>query len=152
MTSFIYVGEQAYSICLRCTRNSDLWIVAELLPGSDMTGFMCEQCLTELATLAGFIIGDEHKAKVAQYEQIIREQEAQIETIPNLLEGLTSNVNTIIANFVTDLAGVTVSNIFVQSEDNQADSGSVAAKPRGASKSNSSAKVAAPAVDEPTGE
>lgn len=152
MTSFIYVGEQAYSICLRCTRNHDLWIVAELLPGSDMTGFMCEQCLTELATLAGFVMGDEHKAKVAQYEQIIREQEAQIETIPNLLEGLTSDVNAIIANFVTDLAGVTVSNIFVQPEDNKADAGGSAKKPRGASKPDASAEVATSAVDEPAGE
>jgi hypothetical protein len=152
MAHFFYVDKQPYGLCLRCTRSENLWIVADLLPGSELTGFLCNYCLTELATFAGFVIGEEHESTVNKLHQIIKEQEAQIEKIPNLLEGLTSNVNTLISDFVTDLASVTVSNIVVQSEDSEAVAGGTAKKPRRSSKSDSTTEVAAPAVDESVSE
>lgn len=136
MSHFIYADTQPYGICQRCTRNEQLWIITELFPGSDLTGFLCHPCLTELATFADFILGDEHRAKIETLEKVISEQEAQIEIIPNLLEGLTENVNDLISNFVTDLAGVTVSTIIVQPEGDKADTGDTPKKSRGSSKAN----------------
>ena len=92
MSHFDFVDELPYGICQRCNGNSGLYILAPVFPGSDLGGFICKNCVTELAIFAGFVKGEEHKEILAKLYLIISEQEAQLETIPNLMEGLIENV------------------------------------------------------------
>jgi hypothetical protein len=109
--------------CIRCGAIKRLWNVG-MIPASNMTALICDTCLTELATFAGFVTSQKHAELTAANTAIIEKQQAQIDVTPKLLEKFSNDVTNIISEFVTGLASVTVPSKPVQPKGNQA-------KPRG---------------------
>ena len=110
--------------CIRCGAIKRLWNVG-MIPASNMAALICDTCLTELATFAGFVTGQAYADLNATKTAIIDKQQAQIDVTPTLLEKFSNDVTNIIGEFVTGLAGVNVPSKPIQPKGNQAE-------PRGA--------------------
>jgi hypothetical protein len=105
--------------CIRCGAINKLWNIG-MIPASNMTALICDTCLTELATFAGFVTSQSFADLNATKTAIIDKQQAQIDVTPKLLEKFSNDVTNIISEFVTGLAGVTVPSKPVQPKGNQA--------------------------------
>jgi len=110
--------------CLRCGNNKKLWQVGTI-PSSNMTALVCDKCITELATFAGFVTQKVHNDYVATAEKTTEELKAKVDATPKLMEKFTHDITSTIGNFVTSLSGITVPNKPVQPESIEASAGSV---------------------------
>ena len=78
--------------------------------------------------------------QVASSTEIISQQRAQLAATPELLRRFSHDVSNLISDFVTSLASISVPDQPVQPESNQADTGSIEAKPGPAAKAGQGKK------------
>lgn len=69
--------------------------------------YLCDSCLTELASFAGFVVKQTHIDAVTKLQQEITSLNIKLNAAPELIRKLNENVSNILADFVTDLAAVT---------------------------------------------
>jgi hypothetical protein len=107
MSFFHQVNNLPYTSCQRCNLTENVYIVAPVIPESDVGGFLCPKCLEELALFAGYVKSETHDSVVTELEKTIAEQEAKIEQIPNLMEKVIDGANNLLADFVVSVASIT---------------------------------------------
>lgn len=112
-----------YTNCQRCNATADLYIVSPAIPQTDVGGFICPNCLGELAEFAGYIKGEAHDSVVKDLNDLIVEQIHQINEIPKLLEKVIDGANNLLADFVINVASVTSADKPVQPKGDKADTG-----------------------------
>jgi cobalamin biosynthesis Mg chelatase CobN len=135
--------------CVFSGANRDLWEIGSMtVQGQVLPVLLSDRVLQELATHAGFIEKRKYDEVVAENKATIAKQQAQIEATPNLIKEFLNDVNVVIGNFVTSLASVDVSDKPVQSEGNQADTGSSAAEPGSSPKGGKGKKQTSQPSDE----
>lgn len=151
MTHFTFhtTGAPFPGTCIFSGDNKDLWQIGNMtFQGDTLPVLLSDRVLQELAKFAGFVEKREYDELKSELTATIEKQQAQVEAIPNLTKEFLNDINGIISNFVTSVASVDVSNQPVQSEGDQADTGSIAAKSGSSSKSGKGKKQAAESGDE----
>jgi len=123
MSFFHQVTKLPYTACQRCNTNEDVYIVAPVIPESDVGGFLCPNCLGELAIFAGYVKGEAHASVVKDLNDLIVEQNHKIEKLPNLMKEVTDGVNNILADFILSVASITSVDKHIQPEGGKADAG-----------------------------
>lgn len=123
MSHFDVVTDLPYTNCQRCNIAQNLYIVSPTIPQSDVGGFLCVNCLKELAIFAGYIPQDVHNNLISELNDIIAKQKNQIDLIPSLIEKVIDGTNNILADFIVSVAGVSSVDNSVQSEGSKANSG-----------------------------
>lgn len=116
--------------------------------GQVLPVLLSDRVLQELATSAGFVEKRKYDELKSEMAEKFAKQEAQILVAPNLIKEFLNDVNSIIGNFVTSLASVDISDKPVQPEGDQADSGSIAAKPGSSPKGGKGKKQTSEPGDE----
>ena len=128
--------------CVRCGNNRRLWQLGTI-PASNMAALLCDRCLQEIAVFSGFVTGSTYAIQVATSMEKITKQKAQLDATPELLRKFSHDVSSLISDFVTSLASVPVPDQPVQLESDQADTGSIEAKPGPAAKAGQGKKPSA---------
>jgi hypothetical protein len=123
MSFFHQVTKLPYTACQRCNTNEDVYIVAQTIPESDVGGFICPNCLGELAKFAGYVSREEHDSIVDELEKTVYDQQAKINEIPNLMEKVIDGANNLLADFVVSVASVTGADKSIQPKGSKADVG-----------------------------
>lgn len=136
--------------CIRCGAISKLWSIG-IIPASNMSALICDTCLTELATFAGFVTSKSFADLNATKTAIIDKQQAQIDATPKLLEKFSNDVTNIISEFVTGLASVAVPSKPIQPKGDQAEPRSTDPISKGKSASGSSKSKDPDSSAEPSG-
>jgi hypothetical protein len=122
MSFFHQVTKLPYTACQRCNTNEDVYIVAPVIPESDVGGFLCPNCLSELAIFAGYVKGETHNSLVEELEKALADQQAKINEIPNLMEKVIDGANSLLADFVVSVASITSVDQPVQPKSVETDS------------------------------
>ena len=122
---FYKAGAPYPGICLRCGAGSSLWDLGRNISGTNMGAYYCDGCLTELATFTGMASKAQFEGEVTRINKELVEAKSQLEAAPQLIKELTHNVQSLLSNFVLDLASSSRPNKLVQPESIEADSGSV---------------------------
>lgn len=125
MTFFHQVTNLPYTNCQRCFITQDLWIVSPTIPESDVGGFLCPNCLGELALFAGYIKAETHDSVVTELEKTVAEQETIIKEIPDLMEKVINGANNLLADFVVSVAGITSADKLIQPKSVEANNSSL---------------------------
>lgn len=136
MSFFHQVTNLPYTNCQRCNSTEDLYIVSPSIPESDVGGFLCPNCLFELATFAGYVKGDVHNSVVKDLNDLIVEQIHKINAIPNLIEKVIDGTNNLLADFIVSVASVTSPDNPVQPKDSEASTGNTEEHVRKANRAN----------------
>ncbi len=134
-------------MCLRCSAGSKLWDLGRSIPGTNMGAYYCDGCLVELASFTGMKSKDLHDDVVSTLSTELEKAKAQLEAAPNLIKELTNGINSLLSDFITDLASVTSASKPVQpkgAEANSGDSGEISEEPGASVKG--SAKVTKPSA------
>lgn len=98
--------------CVFSGETTNLWEVGSMvIQGQGVPVLLSDRVLVELATGAGFVTKQEHDNIVAEQKDIIAKQANQLEKAPKLLKELSENVNNVLSDFVTTLAGVASDNV-----------------------------------------
>lgn len=114
--------------CVFSGQTTNLWEVGSMVvQGSPVPILLADRVLVELAEYAGFIPKQQHEQAIAERDELIAKQAAQLEAAPQLLKELTANVNNTLSDFVTALAGVASNSATPSVKGNKADSGSAEA-------------------------
>jgi hypothetical protein len=74
---------------------------------------------------AGFVLKAVHEKETSELSTKIKTLSNQVEVAPKLIKELTHDINSILGNFVTNLASVTVSSKPVQPKSPEANTGDV---------------------------
>ncbi len=106
-------------ICIACSNTTKLWHLGTI-QGTNRGAYLCDQDLMDLALYAGFVLKTTHETKVNDLTEENTKLTAQIEAAPKLMKDLTNGVNSLISNFVTELAGLSSTSKPVQPEGSQA--------------------------------
>jgi hypothetical protein len=118
-----------------------------MISGTNRGAYLCDTCLQDLALFAGFVLKAVHEKKTAELTTKIETMNSQIEAAPKLIKELTHDITSLLGNFVTSLASVTIPSKPIQSESAKADAGSAEQLPRPAKKSSKgSAKTSKPST------
>lgn len=125
MSFFHQVTRLPYTACQRCNSNEDVYIVAPVIPESDVGGFLCPNCLSELADFAGYVKGKVHDSVVAELNKAVADQQAKIDQIPNLMEKVIDGANNLLADFVVSVASITSADKPVQPKGSKTNNPSV---------------------------
>lgn len=105
--SILYVDGGIGEACFKCRSASELWVVAPFLPDSDRLAVLCASCVAEIAKAAEFIHKDQYEEKLVELNNIIADQAAKLEAIPNLMEKVINGANNLLADFVVSVASIT---------------------------------------------
>jgi hypothetical protein len=120
MSFFHQVTRLPYTACQRCNTVEDVYIVAPVIPESDVGGFLCPNCLGELAVFAGYVSREKHDSIVDELEKTVYDQQAKIDQIPNLMEKVIDGANSLLADFVVSVASITSADKPVQPKGSKA--------------------------------
>lgn len=139
--------------CVFSGQTTNLWEVGSMVvQGSPVPILLGDRVLVELAEYAGFIPKNQHEQAIAERDELIAKQAAQLEAAPKLLKELIANVNNTLSDFVTALAGVASNSATPSVKGNKADSGSTEAVDGPAAKAGQGKSKSAKPSSEPAGE
>lgn len=113
--------------CLRCGTTSKLWHLGEI-PATNMAAYYCDRCLVEIAMFTGMVQKNTYESETAELTNEIKSLEAQLAAAPQLLKELSANVNNILGDFVTTLAGIASNNLPASGKGNKANTGGTKGK------------------------
>jgi hypothetical protein len=122
---FYEQGAPYPGMCLRCSAGSKLWDLGRNIPGTNMGAYYCDGCLVELASFTGMASKSQFEGEIERINNELVESKAQLEAAPQLIKELTHNVQSLLSNFVLNLASSSKPSKPVQPESIEADSGSV---------------------------
>jgi hypothetical protein len=120
---FYEQGAPYPGMCLRCGAGSRLWDLGRNIPGTNMGAYYCDGCLVELASFTGMASKDVHEGTVSKLTTELEIANAQLQVAPTLVKELTHNVQSLLSNFIVNLASGTSASKPVQPEGIEADSG-----------------------------
>lgn len=125
--------------CIRCGNNKELWQLGNI-PASNMAALLCDRCLTELAIFTGFVTSKSYAEQYASMKNTIDTQAEQLKAAPKLMEKFQNDVSSVISDFVTSIASISVPREPVQPKGDQADdrSADTSAEVKPASRSSKS--------------
>lgn len=139
--------------CVFSGQITNLWEVGSMVvQGSPVPVLLADRVLVELANYAGFVSKEQHEKVVTEQAEVIAKQAAQLEAAPKLLKELTTDVNNILSNFVTDLAGLASGSVSNGSEGSEANTGGTEAKPGSTAKTGQGKSKSAKPSSESAGE
>lgn len=92
-----------------------------------MGAYYCDGCLVELATFTGMASKDAHEGTVSKLTTALETANAQLEVAPSLVKELTHNVQSLLSEFVLNLASGASPSKPVQPKGDQADAGDISA-------------------------
>jgi len=144
---FYEAGAPYPGICLKCGTGSKLWDLGRSISGTNMGAYYCDECLVELATYTGMKSKTLHESTVDLLSAELATAKAQLEAAPKIIKELTNGINSLLSDFVTELAGVSGVSKPVQlkgPEANSGDSGEIIEEPGASVKG--SAKVTKPST------
>jgi hypothetical protein len=121
---FYEQGAPYPGMCLRCSAGSKLWDLGRNIPGTNMGAYYCDGCLIELASFTGMASKSHFENEINRINNELIESKRQLETAPQLIKELTHNVQSLLSNFVLNLASSSKPSKPVQPESIEADSGS----------------------------
>lgn len=141
---FYQAGAPFPGVCLACSNVNNLWDMG-MISGTNRGAYLCDTCLQDLALFAGFVLKAVYEKETAELSNKVKILSNQIEVAPKLIKELTHDIHSILGNFVTSLASVTIFNKPVQFESVKADAGDIERVAGATDKSiKGSAKVAKP--------
>jgi hypothetical protein len=120
---FYEQGAPYPGMCLRCSAGSKLWDLGRNMPGTNMGAYYCDGCLVELATFTGMASKDAHEGAISKLTTQLETANAQLEVAPSLVKELTHNVQSLLSNFILNLASSTGPSKPVQPESVEANLG-----------------------------
>ena len=129
-------------MCLRCSDGSKLWDLGRNIPGTNMGAYYCDGCLIELASFTGMRSKEVYESTVTQLSTELETAKAQLEAAPKIIKELTNGINSLLSDFITDLASVTGASKPVQPQGVEADfgdSGEISEEPRASVKGSAKA-------------
>ena len=139
--------------CVFSGETNNLWEVGSMvIQGQGVPVLLSDRVLIELATFAGFVTKQQHETAVAEQAEIIAKQATQLEEAPKLLKELSENVNNVLSDFVTTLAGVASNNVSDGDKGSKASTGGSKAKPGAANKAGQGEKQGVEPSPESSGE
>ncbi len=139
--------------CVFSGQTTNLWEVGSMVvQGSPVPILLADRVLVELAEYAGFVPKQQHEDAIAQRDEVIAKQTAQLEAAPKLLKELTTNVNNTLSDFVTTLASIASDSAAPSAKGNKADSGSTEAVDGPATKAGQGKSKGAKPSSEPASE
>jgi hypothetical protein len=121
---FYQAGAPYPGVCLACSNVNNLWDLG-VISGTNRGAYLCDTCLQDLALFAGFVLKAVHEKETSELSTKIKTLSNQVEVAPKLIKELTHDINSILGNFVTNLASVTVSSKPVQPKSPEANTGDV---------------------------
>lgn len=137
--------------CFRCGTSDKLWHLGEVR-GTNMAAFYCDGCLCELARYTGMVDKHIHENATSELTNKVEQLEAQLSAAPKLLKELSNNVNSILGEFVTSLAGVASSSGTSGAKGNKASTRSTKADAGASSEAGEGASESAEPSVESAGE
>lgn len=90
-----------------------------------MGAYYCDGCLVELATFTGMASKDTFENTVSKLNIELKTAKSQLEVAPSLVKELTHNVQSLLSEFVLNLASSTGPSKPVQPEGIEANSGNI---------------------------
>ena len=120
---FYEAGAPYPGICLKCGAGRNLWDLGRNISGTNMGAYYCDECLVELATYTGMKSKALHESTVDLLSAELATAKAQLEAAPKIIKELTNGINSLLSDFVTELAGVSGVSKPVQPKGVEADSG-----------------------------
>lgn len=102
---FFKAGAPYPGICLACSNVNNLWALGTVR-GTNQVSYLCEDCLRDVATGAGYMLKTEYTNMVESLSEEKKTLTAQLDAVPALLRKVQENVSIILADFVTDLAAI----------------------------------------------
>jgi hypothetical protein len=120
---FYEAGAPYPGMCLRCSAGSRLWDLGRNIPGTNMGAYYCDGCLVELASFSGMTSKDTYESTVTKLSTELETAKAQLEAAPKIIKELTNDINSLLSDFITDLASVTGANKSIQPKSVEADFG-----------------------------
>ena len=144
---FYQAGAPYPGVCLACSNVNNLWDLG-MISGTNRGAYLCDTCLQDLALFAGFVLEVVHKKTTDDLTTKIEIMNSQIQAAPKLIKELTHDITSLLGNFVTNLASVTIPSKPVQPESAKADAGSTEGITGPAKKSSKgSAKTSEPSAE-----
>jgi hypothetical protein len=122
---FYEQGAPYPGICLKCSAGSKLWDLGRNIPGTNMGAYYCDGCLLELALFTGMTTKANFENEVSRINNELEAAKSQLEAAPQLIKELTHNVQSLLSNFVLDLASSSKPSKPVQPESIEANTGSI---------------------------
>lgn len=139
--------------CVYSGQTTNLWEVGSMVvQGTPVPILLADRVLVELADYAGFVSKELHETEITKQAEIIAKQAAELEAAPKLLKELTTNVNNILSDFVTTLAGIASDSATPSVKGNKADAGSSEADNGTSTKAGPGKSKSAKPSSEPAGE
>ncbi len=129
---FYEAGAPYPGICLKCGTGSKLWDLGRSISGTNMGAYYCDECLVELATYTGMKSKALYESTVDLLSAELATAKAQLEAAPKIIKELTNGINSLLSDFVTELASVSGVSKPVQpkgAEANSGDSGEIIEEP-----------------------
>ena len=120
---FYEQGAPYPGMCLRCSAGSKLWDLGRNMPGTNMGAYYCDGCLVELASFTGMASKGTHENIVSKLTTELEAAKAQLDAAPSLVKELTHNVQSLLSEFILNLASSTGPSKPVQPKGIEADSG-----------------------------
>ena len=144
---FYEAGAPYPGVCLACSNVNKLWDLG-VISGTNRGAYLCDTCLQDLALFAGFVLKTVYDKETTDLRTKIEIANNQIDAAPKLIKELTHDLTSLLGNFVTSLASVTISSKPVQPQSPKADLGG-AEQLAGPSKKSSarSAKTSKPSAE-----
>ena len=144
---FYQAGAPYPGVCIACSNVNNLWDIG-VIGGTNRGAYFCDTCLQDLALFAGFVLEAVHKKTTDDLTTKIETMNSQIQAAPKLIKELTHDITSLLGNFVTSLASVTIPSKPVQPESPKADAGSAEGITGSAKKSSKrSAKTSQPSTE-----
>lgn len=141
---FYEAGAPYPGVCLACSNVNNLWDLG-VISGTNRGAYLCDVCLQDLALFAGFVLKGVYEKETSELKTKIGTLDGQLNAAPQLIKELTHDISSILGNFVTSLASITVPSKPVQPKGVEANTGSDEQLAGSAKKSSSgSAKTSKP--------
>ena len=143
---FYQAGAPYPGVCLACSNVNNLWDLG-MISGTNRGAYLCDTCLQDLALFAGFVLKAVHEKTTGELTTKIKTMTSQVEAAPKLIKELTHDITSLLGEFVTSLASVTVPSKPVQPESPKANAGGTEGVTGPAKKSSKgSAKASKPSA------
>lgn len=120
--------------CLSCGNNKELFDLGkDQVTGS--TYLLCTRCVSEIASFTGHILREPAIKELDHVKAHMRDLEAQVQAVPNLVEGLINGIRSSVADFVLAVSSSSNDSGSVSVQDDSADT-SKPSRPRKAKNSD----------------
>lgn len=86
-------------VCLSCGNNKELYDLGKDQP-TGSSYLLCTRCVSEIASFTGYILREPALREHDHQKAHIAELEAQLATVPTLVEGLINGIRSNVADFV----------------------------------------------------